>query len=198
METQVAAISRPMKLNLGAGETYLDGYVNVDWNSIIAVDVTHDLNKLPYPFESNSFDEILASHVLEHLDRPFSIMTELHRILKPNGLLHIKVPHFSRGFTHAEHCHGFDVSFPKYFDPSFTKSGYFGTAFRLDELRLQWLASPHLLQYFGYGKISAALARCADRVFSGIGNCSPNICSRLWCYWVGGFEQIEFKFRAMK
>jgi hypothetical protein len=29
-------------------------------------------------------------------------------------------------------------------------------------------------------------------------NLSPWLCSRLWCYWVGGFEEIEFIFRVTK
>ncbi len=61
-----------------------------------------------------------ASHLLEHLDRPFLAMKEMHRILKPGGQLIIKVPHFSRGFTHAEHAHGFDVTFPNYFNKKFS------------------------------------------------------------------------------
>ena len=77
----------------------------------------HDLNHLPYPFRDAAFDVIEASHVIEHLDRPFAVMKELHRLLKPGGVLHIKVPHFSRGFTHAEHAHGFDVTFPLYLKP---------------------------------------------------------------------------------
>jgi SAM-dependent methyltransferase len=196
MHTQAGL--EPRKLNLGCGATYLENYVNLDWNSLTQVDVSHNLNELPYPFDDNSFDEILASHVLEHLDRPFDIMTEMHRILRPGGLLHIKVPHFSRGFTHAEHAHGFDVSFPKYFDPTFTRSGFFGVDFALEEMRLDWLASPHLLPYFGYGPASIACLKAINSVISTLANASPNICSRLWCVWVGGFEQIEFKMRCRK
>lgn len=114
------------KLNLGSGEDYKEGFVNVDWQPLTKADVEHNLNVFPYPFEDNSFDYIEAFHVLEHLDRPFNVMKELHRILKPGGKLVVKVPHFSRGFTHAEHAHGFDVTFPLYFNPNFTKSGYFG------------------------------------------------------------------------
>ena len=42
-------------------------------------------------------------------------MREIHRITKPGGTVRIWVPHFSRGFTHAEHKSGFDVTFPYYF-----------------------------------------------------------------------------------
>ena len=62
------------------------------------VDVRHDLNVLPYPFEDDSFDEIHAYEVLEHCGRQgdwkffFAQFTEFHRILKPNGYFCATVP----------------------------------------------------------------------------------------------------------
>jgi predicted SAM-dependent methyltransferase len=128
------------KLNLGCGTDYKEGFVNVDFHSHLQIEVMHDLNVIPYPFADGEFDYILASHVLEHLDRPFVIMKELHRILKKDGELHVKVPHFSRGFTHAEHKAGFDVTFPYYFNPAFTKSGYYGVPFALKKMELHYFA----------------------------------------------------------
>ncbi len=180
------------KLNLGCGEDIKEGYVNLDWSSLVGADVAHDLNALPYPFEDNSFDLVEAFHVLEHLEKPFSVMKELHRILRPGGTLHIKVPHFSRGMTHAEHEHGFDVTFPLYFNPAFTRSGYYGVPFELHRLRLSWLAFFHLMPSMGYGKGMIGFLRGASAVISGIANLSPNFASRIWCFWVGGFDEIEF------
>jgi SAM-dependent methyltransferase len=184
----------PRKLNLGCGEDYKEGYVNVDFHGHVNIDVQHDLNSLPYPFADNSFDHVLASHVLEHLDRPFVVMKELHRILKPGGTLIVKVPHFSRGFTHAEHKAGFDVTFPKYFDPTFTKSGYFGVHFGLTRMELHYFAFFHLLPHMGVGRVTIALMRAVNGVVNFLANLSPLACSRLWCFWVGGFEEIEYHF----
>ena len=36
-------------------------------------------------------------------------------VLVVAGALLVKVPHFSRGFTHPDHKRGFDVSFPLFF-----------------------------------------------------------------------------------
>ncbi len=184
----------PRKLNLGCGEDFKDGFVNVDFHSHVRIDVQHDLNAFPYPFEDASFDHVLASHVLEHLDRPFVVMKELHRLLKPGGTLTVKVPHFSRGFTHAEHKAGFDVTFPKYFDPGFTKSGYFGVHFELERMELHYFAFFHLLPYMGVGKATIAIMRVVNAGMNFFANLSPLACSRLWCFWVGGFEEIEYRF----
>ena len=50
----------PRKLNLGCGEDYKEGYVNVDFHGHVNIDVQHDLNSIPYPFADNSFDHVLA------------------------------------------------------------------------------------------------------------------------------------------
>jgi len=186
------------KLNLGCGENKKSGYLNIDWNELTRPDILHDLNEFPYPFRDNTFDLIEAEHILEHLDKPFQVMKELHRILKPGGKLLIKVPHFSRGFTHAEHAHGFDVTFPLYFNKNFTKSGYFGIEFKLDKLELKWLANQHLLPMLGYGKTVIAILNFINKIISLLANANVNFCSRIWCYWVGGFEEIEFKFSCQK
>ncbi len=182
------------RLNLGCGEDKKVGYINVDWSSLVSPDVVHDLNKVPYPFEDSSIDRIEAFHVLEHLEKPFVLMKEFHRILKRGGELNIKVPHFSRGFTHAEHEHGFDVTFPLYFNENFTKSGYYGVPFELKSLRLSWLAFFHLLPYMGYGRFSISILRAVNAFISTLANISPTFTSRIWCFWVGGFDEIEFIF----
>ena len=186
------------KLNLGCGEEKKEGFINLDWNKLIEPDIVHDLNILPYPFPDNEFDLINASHVLEHLEKPFAIMKELHRMLKPNGKLIVRVPHFSRGFTHAEHVHGFDVTFPLYFNKNFTKSGYFGVGFSLDKTKLTGMAFTHLLPYMGYGKLTVILIKIINKFISFFANLSPAFCSRVWCFWAGGFDEIEFKFICCK
>jgi len=190
--------SHMTKLNLGAGEFRKEGYINVDWSPLHKPDVLHDLNLLPYPFADSSVDEIFASHILEHLDKPFEVMREYHRILRPGGLLIIKVPHFSRGFTHAEHAHGFDITFPLYFNSCFATSGYYGVSFKLRSLRLSWLAFFHLMPYMNYGPVTIGILRGVNTIVSFLANLSPAFASRIWCFWVGGFDEITFEFVCEK
>jgi len=86
-----------MKLNLGCGNKILDGYVNVDKFDLYNVDIKHDLEKFPYPFNDNSVEEIKLSHVLEHIGQDpdvfIRILKEFYRICKNQALINIAVPH---------------------------------------------------------------------------------------------------------
>lgn len=178
-------------LNIGCGNFPKPGYVNLDLTSPYA-EVKHDLNKFPYPFKDEEFELIEADHVLEHLQDPFQVMKELYRILKPNGVLKIRVPHFSRGFTHADHKRGFDVSFPLYFDKSF-HGGFVGTEFVCKKTRLTWFAQPYLKSLV-IGFVPSTFGLWLGTFFDFFANLSPMFCSRLWCFWVGGFEEVYFEF----
>src|SRR3989344_2071431 len=48
--------------------------------------------KIPYP--DNHFDCVVCSEVLEHLDDDSAALKELYRVLKPQGLLLVTVPHY--------------------------------------------------------------------------------------------------------
>ncbi len=82
------------KLNLGSGRDIRKGYVNLDVIKLKGVDVVHDINELPLPFKSGEFDEILAQDILEHVEY-IPILKELFRIMKKDGILKIRVPHFT-------------------------------------------------------------------------------------------------------
>lgn len=185
----------PRKLNAGCGAFKKTGYINLDVNARVQPDVTHDLEQYPYPFEDGAFDLIESSHNLEHLSDPFAAMAEFHRLLAPGGRLLIKVPHFSRGFTHPEHKRGFDVSFPYYFDPSFP-GGYSGTPFELEALRLTWNGQPYLKEQVLPRPVARGLSALGT-VIDFFANLSPALCSRIWCFWVGGFEEMEIRFKKL-
>jgi SAM-dependent methyltransferase len=182
-----------MKLNLGSGEFPKPGFVNLDRDALQGVDVVHDLDVFPYPFADGQFDRIEADHVLEHLGQVFDVMREIHRILAPGGVVVIRVPHFSRGFTHPEHRRGFNVTFPCYFDPAFP-GGYCGVAFTCLRMRLRWFAEPHLKRAVLPRPVNV-IGRGAGAAIDALANLSPLACSRIWCYWVGGFEEIQFVLR---
>jgi len=184
------------ELNLGSGQFLKEGFVNVDYFSNSTPDVSHDLNQIPYPFEDDYFELVEADHVLEHLTDPFKVMGELRRICSSGAAIHIRVPHFSRGFTHADHKRGFDVTFPYYFNPKFLP-GYQRVSLELVKMRLTWFAQPYMKKSVLPTPL-VYLGQVIGIIIDFFANLSPWLCSRLWCYWVGGFEEIEFVFRVKK
>src|SRR5580765_3041294 len=45
----------------------------------------------PLPYESGTFDAIVAKDVLEHLQKPWLLLKEIRRVLKPGGTLLVSV-----------------------------------------------------------------------------------------------------------
>lgn len=136
------------KLNLGCGTDIRPDYVNLDISGLEGVDVVHDLNVLPLPFESDSFAEILCLDILEHVDYPL-LLAECHRILEPEGRMIIEVPHFSsnNNFVDPTHRHRFSVKTFNFFcDGTWERQQrnyYFSFAFsRLVGRQLLFLRGP--------------------------------------------------------
>ena len=86
-----------MKLNLGCGTHKLDGFVNVDKFAIWEPDEVVDLEVFPWPWPDNSMEEVVISHVLEHLGQGtevyFAIIKELYRVCRDRAEVRIAVPH---------------------------------------------------------------------------------------------------------
>jgi len=72
--------------------------VTCDYNDYHKPDVLWDLNKTPWPWRDDTFDEVHAYEVFEHLGQQgdyhafFEQFTEVWRILKPGGLFCATVP----------------------------------------------------------------------------------------------------------
>lgn len=81
------------------------------------VDVVHDLEQFPYPFEDNTFDEVFCSHVLEHMSDLQKCMRELIRITKKGGEIRVKVPYVSNpnGWADPTHHRLFSLNSFHYF-----------------------------------------------------------------------------------
>jgi len=80
-----------MRLNIGCGNDYWEGWTNLDKEGIIRADIYHDLEN-PLPLPSESCSEINSSHVFEHVHNFIPLMNECHRVLRPGALLAIRVP----------------------------------------------------------------------------------------------------------
>lgn len=109
-----------MKLDLGCGSSKKNGYVGVDKLSLPGVDICHDLNLFPYPFEDGSIDEVWMDQVLEHVNDPVKVVEELYRICRNGALITIGVPYFRSFYAVIDPTHKnfFSTYWFAYFDPT--------------------------------------------------------------------------------
>ena len=84
-----------MKLNLGCGQSKKKGYINIDSSKQVNPDKVIDLEKAKLPFKDNSVDEIIAEHVLEHINNFIPLVHEMYRVCKNNSMIKIKTPFYS-------------------------------------------------------------------------------------------------------
>ncbi len=94
-------------LNLGTGIRLVPNATNHDLTKHSPdIDVAWDLNKTPWPWDTNEFDEIQLISVAEHLRLTLiETLNECHRILKPTGKLIIKFPLWNGVNTHKDPTH---------------------------------------------------------------------------------------------
>jgi ubiquinone/menaquinone biosynthesis C-methylase UbiE len=83
-----------MKINIGAGDTKIDGFVTVDYDTLTNPDYVVDLEKELLPFEDNTVETVIAHHVLEHMGEGFfHCLQELYRVCKSGAIIDVRVPH---------------------------------------------------------------------------------------------------------
>jgi SAM-dependent methyltransferase len=144
-------------LDVGCGINKRAGAIGIDRNAASRADVLCDLNSTPYPFRENSFDRVLAIHVIEHVEDVIASMEEFHRLVRPGGTVRIETPHYTdfSSFcdpTHRSHLNSFSF---RYFGPDHGGFGYYSKArFREVSVRVKllafwrWLGFEFLVNHF--------------------------------------------------
>lgn len=82
-------------IDIGCGSNKSPGSVGMDIFAYPGVDIVHDVQKLPWPLQNNSYDKVICQHVIEHIDDVVAFMKEIHRISADGAIIQIDTPHFS-------------------------------------------------------------------------------------------------------
>jgi SAM-dependent methyltransferase/uncharacterized protein YbaR (Trm112 family) len=80
------------------GKSVLSHCVNLEVAGGPFVDLVADGHDIPFP--DNYFDAIICQAVLEHTRDTQRVVSEMHRVLKPDGILYVEVP-----FLYPVHMH---------------------------------------------------------------------------------------------
>ena len=84
--------SKDAKVGYAFGKPPADSkIVCVDIEDGVGIDLVADAHNL-YMVENDSVDFVVSVSVLEHVKYPQKVMKEIHRILKPGGIIYINVP----------------------------------------------------------------------------------------------------------
>jgi SAM-dependent methyltransferase len=183
-------------INLGCGKARIPGSVGVDRVGIENyVDVVHDLDLVPYPFESNSVDEVHFYHVLEHLHEPIRKLEEIFRILKPGGILHMRVPHFSSmgAFTDLTHFRPFGYFSFDCLEKNHYHHFYTTVDFKILKKEIKYFGlypNRGIYEKYIHHNQCFWLAKPFVRIINFLIKLSPTFFERVWCYWVGGATEL--------
>ncbi|MCH7885389.1 MAG: methyltransferase domain-containing protein [Planctomycetes bacterium] len=145
--------------------------------------------------QSNTFNEVFASQILEHLNNFHNYISEIYRILKPNGLLIVYAPFFlnTKYFGEPDHKIPFSIR-------TFDNYEYIGN--RKLKFYEKW-KSDHRTNYKGKAQFEVIEKKFITSHFAAlkwmdfIVNIEPVIYER---FFAGIFspEEVYFKLRAVK
>lgn len=81
--------------------------LHVDCRPTPAVDVVMDVDVKPWALPDEAFTVVYAQDILEHVVDPFGFIEEAWRILKPEGMLYVRMPNWAhpsgQGFRAMDH-----------------------------------------------------------------------------------------------
>ena len=126
-------------LDLGCGKRRQPDSIGVDVNPDSDADVIADLDRSPYPFADNSFDQIYCDGIIEHLTDVVAVMEELHRIAKPGARIIIITPYFTSvdAFSDPTHKHYFSARSFDYFTNDFPEYSFYSSEARFAKRKVE-------------------------------------------------------------
>lgn len=123
LKVDLSKYPKGVLLDIGCKDRKEPNFIGLDYRSREGVDVTHDLESFPYPFDDETCLTIKCAHVVEHV-KPWlfiPFMDEMWRLLVPNGQIAISAPYaYSMGMMQdPTHCSNVTEKTWQYFDPDY-------------------------------------------------------------------------------
>lgn len=173
------AAPHPLILNIGGGEGGVgeaelsDPPLETVVSDIAIGETTHvAADAHPLPFANATFDGIIAQAVLEHVLDPWACVEEMHRVLKPRGIIYTETP-----FMQQVHMGRYDYT-------RFTELGHRRLFRRFEQISAGPAVGPGsaLAWSLAYFLMSFAPNRKARKLLSAAG--------RLMFFWVRWFDHV--------
>lgn len=133
-------------IGAGSHELYNDPDIEVVGSDVFSSDNTvlvADAHRLP--FHDATFDGVWIQAVLEHVLEPATVAAEIHRVLKPQGLVYAETP-----FMQQVHERAYDFS-------RFTRSGHRWLFRKFDEIDAGAVTGPGIALLWSIRYFSRAL-----------------------------------------
>lgn len=159
-------------LDAGAGDSlYRHHFAHVTYESADFLQSNRVYAHMDYvcslehiPVEDDRFDLVLLTQVLEHLPDPQAVLTELHRVLRPEACIWLSAPlsyaehetpydfyrYTQYGLRHQLESAGFSLESLEWLE------GYHGTLSYQLEMASRWI--PLSPKHYGGGLVGAAMA----------------------------------------
>lgn len=143
-----------VKVELGPGlARFVKDAITIDKYNGDAVDIVANFEEGLEFLPDNSVDYMYSRHVMEHIGNIELLLSEIFRVLKPNGVYEFIVPHFSNPYFYSDYTH--KTFFGLYSMSYFSKTPYFKRgvptfyndfSFVIDKVRLEF-TSPFIFRY---------------------------------------------------
>jgi SAM-dependent methyltransferase len=95
-----------MVLDVGCGTRKAEpDAVGIDNHPRSVADIIWDLDEFPWPVDSDTFDRVHMSHIIEHVRDVTRTMAEIYRVARPGADIFVVTPHFSSHNSYTDPTH---------------------------------------------------------------------------------------------
>lgn len=184
-------------LNLGCGHAKRDfpeaanatEIVGIDISPHSQADILHDLNAVPYPLESDSFDLVIMQDVIEHVVSVPAVINEVYRVMRNGGIVRIRTPHYSSYYAYNDptHLHFFGALVFDGFDADNPNVLYTEARFRF---RKRQILFPKLWRITGVAALANRYTQRWEQLFAFVFR-AENLYFELEAVKDGGGKRVE-------